>query len=121
MLSGFIIVVISLIFFGNSDYGTFLIYYCIVSFMFGSPAFFALGIPMLHFFPKLKNARPRNAGLIGAALAGFTAAALTGLNYLSDPSDTAASMFIFVIPPTLWAGVASCIYQRTKQLTAGVT
>ncbi|WP_153064751.1 hypothetical protein [Xanthomonas campestris] len=96
--------------------GAFFLYYCFFSFGIGSPAFFLAGVPLLHFFPGLKHAHPYSAGIAGAAITASSMLILRLMHHSSVPFSSWDTIAVLVAFPSLWAGIASCVYQRTKQL-----
>ncbi|NIJ88545.1 hypothetical protein FHR49_001332 [Xanthomonas campestris] len=97
---------------------TFFLYYCFFAFGIGSPFFLILGVPTLNFVPGLKHAHPYVAAVAGAAIVASLCLLLRLMHDSSRPFDSLASLASFVACPALWAAIASCIYQRIKQVTA---
>ncbi|QJD69635.1 hypothetical protein HG421_19365 [Xanthomonas campestris pv. badrii] len=118
ILSGFLIALILAMSGSGGAAPTFFLYYCFFAFGIGSPFFVLLGTPTLHFVPGLKHAHPYVAGIAGAAIVASLCLLLRLMHASSGPFDSLASLAAFVACPSLWAGIASCIYQRTKELTA---
>lgn len=98
-----------------ADASVFLISYLMFSFIIGAPTFIALGLPALHFLPHLKHASPRGAGLIGTAVAGVINIALLLMSSFSKAFTTWQEATTFIACLALWGGIASCVYQRTRQ------
>ncbi|MEB2185437.1 hypothetical protein VDS18_05895 [Xanthomonas campestris pv. campestris] len=96
------------------DVSVFLIYYLMFSFIIGAPTFI-VGLPALHFLPHLKHASPRGAGLIGTAVAGAISIALLLMSSFSKAFTTWQEATTFIACLALWGGIASCVYQRTRQ------
>lgn len=105
----------------SRDSGTavaFFAYYCFFSFGIGSPAFFLVGVPILHFFPGLKHAHPYSAGIAGAAITAGSMLIMRLMHNSSVPLSSWDTIAVLAACPSLWAGIASCVYQRAKELTS---
>ncbi|WP_372392412.1 hypothetical protein ACCQ05_21160 [Xanthomonas sp. NCPPB 3582] len=118
ILSGLIIAVIVATSGSGETATTFFLYYCFFAFGIGSPFFVLLGVPTLHFVPGLKHAHPYLAGIAAAAMAGSLCLLLRLMHDASASFDSLASLAAFIACPALWAAIASCIYQRTRELKA---
>ncbi|MEA5125380.1 hypothetical protein [Xanthomonas floridensis] len=118
VLSGFFFALLLAISSDSGTAGAFFSYYCFFSFCIGSPIFFFLGVPILHFVPGLKYAHPYIAGIAGAAIAGSIVFILRLMHNSVAPPSSFSSVALFIACPSLWAAIASCIYQRSKELAS---
>ncbi|KUF22496.1 hypothetical protein [Xanthomonas phaseoli] len=107
-----IVLFIPFLFFGGF---VVLFIFFVTSFVMGLPAFLMVGVPVLHWIPALKSARPRDAALAGAVSAAIVDCYIYWAGFFPDLTRSSKSAPLFFGSTIVWAAFAGWLYQRARK------